>query len=1039
MEPERRQLTVMFCDLVGSTALSHALDPEDLRDVVRSYQECTGKVIARYDGFIARYMGDGILAYFGFPHAHEDDAARAIHAGIEIVEALGQVSAIPDGKRADALSVRIGIATGLVVVGDIIGEGASEQAVAMGETPNLAARIQDVAKPGTVVIAQRTRELAAGAFEYADGGTHELKGFPQPVQVWSVLRTSAARTRFDASRSVRVTPFVGREREVNVLLARWEQARSGAGQLIMLSGEAGIGKSRIGEHVHERIAGDTHIRLRYQCSPYHENSALHPFIQHLERAAQFQRSDSPEQKLDKLEAALAKPAPPDRETTALFAGLLSLPLNGRYPALRMSAQQQKEKTLAALLERLRVVASKAPALVSFEDAHWIDPTSLEYLGLAARHIAGLPVLAIITSRSALDYPWLHLPHVTSLHLQRLERDQSAAMVARLLEGQAFPAELVGAIVARTDGVPLFIEELAKTIRSSDACGASPQPASAAIPATIQDSLMARLDRLGPAKEVAQMGAVIGREFSRNLLAAISPLSDDALGAALSTLTRSTVVDADETGATFVFKHALLQDAAYASLLRSSRQALHARIAQTLEHSYPERVRAGPELVAYHYTQAGSALAAAKYWAAAAQRALDRWANPEAVGHATRGLDVLATLPAGGERAQLELVLEILRGTAYRAVKGFASPDAERSFTRTLELSAALGNVPRLIDARRGLFGCYYARGALALAGEQGREVAALAEHMDDPAPRALGQWMLGCVTFWQGEFATASAALEKAYSLHRPHAQPENTLALQIDPGVNALLHLSWVRWILGYPDQAIATSESAIDTARKLAQPFALVMALFWACATRVCCGHHAASRRLLDELQALSARHGLEYFASCARVLEGQYLISQDRCAAGFEQIGRALAEFRSQEAGLGIPWALSISATGYLRLGKAQEGLAAVSEALEAAGRNGEHHWDCELWRLQGELVLLSSAPDEAEADSCFASAIELARQQCAKSLELRAATSRARLYARRGDAELARQTLAPVLGWFEEGFDTEDIRNATDVLQKIIARP
>jgi class 3 adenylate cyclase/tetratricopeptide (TPR) repeat protein len=1038
--PERRQLTVMFCDLVGSTALSHELDPEDLREVIRSYQEGTRHVIARYEGFVARYMGDGMLAYFGYPQAHEDDAARAIHAGLEIAQAPDLLDALPTREGVWRPRVRIGIATGLVVVGDLIGEGASEEAAAVGETPNLAARLQTLAEPGSVVVAERTRELAGGRFEYADRGTHELKGFDRPVRAWRVLRTSAAESRFDAARTRRMTPFIGRAEEIDLLLGRWRRATEGEGQVVLLVGEAGIGKSRIAETLVERIADEPHIRLRYQCSPYHANSALYPFIQQLERAADFGRGDTAEQKLDKLEALLVKSTPDSGESAPLFAALLSLPAGGRYPALPLTPQQQKQKTFVALLERFRGFAAQAPVFMLLEDVHWIDPTSIEFLDLLARHVWDLPVLVIITPRVAADYAWLGLQHVSSLPLERLDPRQSANMVKRLLGSRKLPADVIEQIVAKTDGVPLFIEEFTKTLATSDAVRegeASPQAVRSEIPSTLHDSLMARLDRLGAAKEVAQVGAVIGREFSRDLVAALSPVGEPELDEALDRLTSSAVVfgRGQPPWTAFIFKHALVQDAAYASLLRSKRQELHRRIAETLESGYPERVRTEPEVVAHHYAQAGQALHAARYSAAAAMRALDRSANVEALGQSAKGLELLAGVAQSTDRDGLELGLRILQGAAYRAVKGFASSDVERSFTRALELSERLDDIPRLIDVRRGLFSYYYARGALALAREQGQHVATLGQRMNDRGSQMLGYWMLGCMAFWQGDYATARQELEDAVALYDPNEQKSKTLALQIDPGVNALCHLSWVLWVLGYPDRAIQTSDRAIRTARELAQPLALAMALFFACATRACCGHDAAGSQLLDELIAISGEHGLGYLGSCARVLKGQELIARDQCVAGLEQVDRALSEFRAQEAGLGLPWSMSIAATGHARLGRVEEGLAALSVAFGGMGRNDERHWEAELWRLKGELLLLRTGADNSEAEACIRQAVDVARRQTARSLELRATMSLARLLDRQGESGPARKMLAEATGWFTEGLDTTDIRDAGKLLRTI----
>lgn len=1032
-EPERRQLTVMFCDLVGSTALSRQLDLEDLRNVMRSYQERTREVLARYEGVVARYEGDGVLAYFGFPEAHEDDAVRAIHAGLGIVEAVSQTHTKTATLSKRSFCVRIGIATGLVVVGDLIGEGPSEQYVALGETPNLAARLQARAKPNTVVVAQTTRDLAAGQFDFVVEGTRRLKGFPEPVTAWRVLRTSDAETRFGAARSGQLTPLIGRESEVALLMENWRNARQSRGQVVVLCGDAGIGKSRVAESVCEHIAGLAQI-LRYQCSPFHANSALYPFIQELERAADFRRDDTEDQKWSKLEALLVS-EPLDNETATLFAMLLSLPPRELCPAPAIAAQQQKKQTLEALLARLCGLAARAPVFLLFEDAHWIDPTSIELLSLVSQHVRNLPVLVVITTREIGAHAWFGEAHANVIELERLDRRQSAAMVDRMLAARAMPAVLVDEIVDRTDGVPLFIEELTKTLATSDLAGDRGGAATllrSQIPSTLHDSLIARLDRLGAAKEVAQMGAVIGREFSRELLGALSPLEPAALALALVTLASSGVVFArdPQSATSFEFKHALLQDAAYASLLRSKRQDLHWRIAVILETDYVDRIRVEPEVVAHHYTRAGRAIEAAGYWAAAAHRSLQRSANLEALGHASKGLELLKEVARDLHRDRLELDLEIVRGAAYRAVKGFASSDAERSFGRASLLCKRLDDAPRLIDARRGLFSCYYARGALALARVQAQEISALGEKADDAACRMLGHWMLGCVMFWQGEYPTARRELEEAFALYDPNVQRGNTLALQIDPGANALLHLPWLLWILGHSEQAVCMSEKAIATARQLGQPYALSMALFFACATCACSGDHSAARPLLEELIALTDQQGFGYMGSCARLLQAQQLIAQERCADGIELIERALAEFQNQEAGLGLPWAMTISAEGYIKLGRGKEALAVLTAARATAARNGEHHWLPEVCRLQGELLLLPSQRDETAAETCFRDAINLAKQQSAKGLELRAATSLANLLAGRNQSEGARDSLAEAVQSIGDGLDTADRRAASN---------
>ena len=1029
--PERRQLTVMFCDLVGSTALSHQLDPEDLRQVIRSYQEAARQVVLHYDGFVASYMGDGVLVYFGYPQAQEDAAARAVHAGLETIKALDRLEPLPTANGVGRLRARIGIATGLVVVGDLISEGSSQEVAAVGETPNLAARLQALADPDSVLVADSTRELAGGQFEYADQGVHELKGFDQPQRAWRVLRAHAAQSRFDAARKPRMTPFVGRAQEIEWLLGRWRRATEGAGQVVLLSGEAGIGKSRVALTLVEQLAGLPHIVLRGQCSPYHANSALYPVIQQLERAADFVPGDSVQGKLAKLEALLAGSTPDSSDAASLFAALLSLPANGRYPALELTPQQQKQKTLQALLRGVHELTARAPLLLLLEDAHWIDPTSAELLDLLVREAEHLAVLLIVTSRVRADDTWRGLPHVGSMVIERLDRAQSTDMVARVLEeGNDLPADVVSRIVAKTDGVPLFIEEVTKTLASSS------QVLRSDVPSTLQDSLMARLDQLGAAKEVAQIGAVIGREFSRELIATLAPFGEPELDQALERLTSSAIVfSRGPSPSAFVFKHALVQDAAYASLLRRKRQELHLQIAQALETGGQEQLRTEPEVLAHHYGHAGQALMAARCSAAAALRALERSANLEALNHAAKGLELLAGVAASSERDPLELSLAILQGTAYRAVKGFAASEVERSFARALELSNRLGDIPRLIEVRRGLFSCYYARGALAMAQQQGEHVAALGQQVPDRASQMLGYWMLGVIASWQGDFERARRELERAVALYDPNEQKAKTLASQIDPGVNALCHLSWVLWTLGWPDRAIRTSDEAVRTARSLAQPFALAMTLFFACETRACCGQHASASVLLDELFALTAEHGLGYLTSCARILKGQELIARDDCVAGLEQIERASSEFAAQEGGLGVPWSMSIAAWGCARLGRIDEGLAALARGFEAMPRNDERQWEAELWRLKGELLLRRAEPDSGEAQACLQRAIDVARRQAALSLELRAATSLARLFERQGDAALARTMLAQLLARFTEGAGSADLVAATEVLERV----
>lgn len=573
---ERRQLTVMFCDLAGSTALSARLDPEDMRQVIRVYQDACSGVVARYDGFVAKFMGDGILAYFGFPHAHEDDAERAVRAGLQIVEAVGTL----ETRASDKLHVRIGIATGLVVVGDLVGQGAAQERAVVGDTPNLAARLQALAEPDSVVVAGATRRLLRGRFRLRDLGRHAVKGLTEPVEVWVAEGVSSSDSRFEAEQTARLTGFVGREAESKLLRERQRQAWQGEGQIALISGEAGIGKSCFSAWLAEQVADEPHTRLRYQCSPYHRDSALHPFVQQLERAARIAPDESPECKLDKLEAILGLATARTQEIAPLIASLLSIPLGNRYPPLSLLPAQQRRQTLSALLDQLEGLATQKPVLMLFEDVHWADATSLELLNLAIERIRRLPIMLLITFRPEFEAPWAGLPDVTTAALGRLDRNQAEMMVERVTGGRKLPAEVMALIIAKTDGVPLFVEELTKNMLESgllieDGDGYrldGPLPP-LAIPSTLQDSLMARLDRLGMAKEIAQIGAAIGREFSYALLNAIAGRDESSLHAALAQLEDAELLlrAGVPPDARYSFKHALVQDTAYESLLKSRRQ------------------------------------------------------------------------------------------------------------------------------------------------------------------------------------------------------------------------------------------------------------------------------------------------------------------------------------------------------------------------------------------------------------------------------------------------------------------------------------
>ena len=643
---ERRQVTVMFSDLVGSTALSAKMDPEDLREVISAYQKCVAETVGRFGGFVAKYMGDGVLVYFGYPQAREDDAERAVRAGLELVTAVGAL------KATSPLQSRVGIATGLVVVGDLIGSGSAQEQTVVGETPNLAARLQGITEPNTVVIAESTRKLIGNLFDLQDLGGQDLKGIGVPVRAWAVLRPASVESRFEALHASGLTELVGREEELELLLRRWTKAKAGEGQVALLSGEPGIGKSRLTAALMERLEGEPHTRLRYFCSPQHTDSALHPVIGQMERAAGIEHGDTAQSKLDKLGALLAQSST-SAQDVSLFADMLSLPNDGRYPALDMTPEQRRQKTLEALGSQMETLSRSNPMLMIFEDAHWADPTSLEVFSRVVDRLRTLRVLLIVTFRPEFDPPWIGRSYVTALTVNRLAQGDIEAMIDGVVGNKLIPATIRQDIIERTDGIPLFVEEMTKTVLeagSEDAAQrtvASIPSTAMAVPESLQASLMARLDRLGSAREVAQIGAAIGREFSHDLLAAVAGKTGAELASELDRLTAAGLLfrQGVPPHASYLFKHALVQDAAYSTLLREPRRAMHARIAEMLESQFTDIAENQPELLARHCTEAGLIEKAATLWGKAGQRSLARSALVEAEEQFRRALDQIASLPA----------------------------------------------------------------------------------------------------------------------------------------------------------------------------------------------------------------------------------------------------------------------------------------------------------------------------------------------------------------------------------------------------------
>ena len=1042
-DAERRQLTVLFCDLVGSTPLAEQLDPEDLREVVQAYQTTCTAVVHRFGGYTARYVGDALLAYFGYPQAHEDDPQRAVRAGLGIVDAV-QTLSLPQVQLPQALQVRIGIHTGLVVVGELGGRDYRE-AMALGETPNVAARIQGQAGPDTVIISAATYHLVEGLFECEDRGRPELKGVSTPLTLYRVLKAGDAQSRFEVAVRTGLTPLVGREAELGVLRQRWEQAKAGGGQVVLLSGEPGIGKSRLVQELKEQLAHEGATRIEFRCSPYHRNSALYPVIDHWQRRLQFAREDAPAVKLEKLRHTLSPSRFPQADTVPLLAALLSLPHPAGYPPLTVSPQKQKEKTQAALVGWLVEEAEQNTLYTTWEDVHWADPSTLELLTLLLAQLPTTRLLAMLTYRPEFSPPWGSPSYVSQLTLSRLGQPDVAVMVEQVTGGKVLPTEIVRQIASKTDGVPLFVEELTKMVVESGGVRAvnshyelTGPLAALTIPSTLQDSLMARLDRLGTAKEVAQHGATIGREFSYELLQAVSPLEAASLQQGLKQLVEAELVY--QRGlfpqARYVFKHALIQDTAYQSLLKSTRQHYHHQIVQVLAERFPETAETQPELLAHHYTEAGLSAQAILYWQQAGQKASQRSANAEAMSHLTKGLELLKTLPDTLERTQQELDLQITLGPVLIVLKGNADPEVERVYTRARALCQRVGETPRLFTVLAGLNNFYRGRGKHQTARELGEQLLGLAQRVQDPALLLEAHLDLGGSLYLLGELIAARMHLQQSMALYDPRQHHSNAFVCGgMDPGVNGLCSEVVVLWSLGYPDQALKRSYDALTLAQELSHPASLAVALANAAALHQQRGEIQATQRQTEEMIALSREQGFLAMGPLGTVMQGWVLAEQGQVEEGIAKLHQGVAASRATGAEAGLPYWLSLLAGAYAKGGRVEEGLAVLTEALDMVHKNGQRMSEPGLYVLKGWLLLARSGDNQAEAKSCFRQAIDIARRQSAKSSELRAVVGLSFLLQSQGKKEEARQMLAEIYGWFTEGFDRGDLRAAKALLQEL----
>ena len=1045
---ERRQLTVMFCDLVDSTVLSGKLDPEDLREVIRGYQEICNKIIRRFGGYIAQYLGDGILVYFGYPQAHEDDAQRAVRAGLAIVEAVSHINPSFQEQWKIELSVRVGIHTGLVVTGEV-GEGSTRERLAIGETPNIAARLQGEAKPNTVLVSAVTYRLVAGFFACHELENLSLKGFPKPIDACEIDHLSTAKNRLGPL-TKELTPIVGREQERNLLFERWQWVEEGKGQVMHLYGDAGIGKSRLVKVLEEHVAQDPQAWLTpCQCSAYHQNSAFYPVIDLLERfVLQFEPGDFQKGKLDRLEGFLVQYGFKLTEVVPVFCDLLSIPLGDKYSPSTLSPERQKKLIFETMLGVLLKIASRQPLLLVIEDLHWADPTTLEFLNLLVDQIATTAIFALFTFRSNFKPPWGSRAYHTNLSVQRLTPKKSIDIVQHIAGSKPLPAEVLEQILTKADGVPLFVEELTKMVLESGLLREDVEEYTLAgkvfpleIPMTLQDSLMARLDRLASAKELVQLCSILGREFTSEMLLAIQPHDKKKLQQGLKQLVESELLY--QKGifpkATFIFKHALIQETAYQSMLKNTRRRYHRKIAEVLVNQFSELATAQPEVIAHHYSEAGLTMEAVSYWQQAGQHAEERFANKEAIAHFTKALELLKDQPENPEHTRQELMLQLAMGPPLSTLKGFAAPEVEVANSRAYKLCQQVGGARLQFPALWGLWHYYLVKSDFPKAVTLSNKLLGLAQTTNDhsflsDAYRAKGETLL-----WSGEFSQASEYFKKGIDLTGTSQQHSYFAE---SPDVSCRFFSAIVLWFLGYPDQALLRSREAITRAQQLNHPFSLSAAHHFAGWLHLLRREGQLTLEHADTAMAIAADQGFRFFIAYDTMLKGWAIAEKGRIKDGLSLLREGLVAFQATGTKVLVSQWMVVLAELYGILGQVEDALSTLAEAkILSEKNNGERYFIAEMLRLKGQLLIqrekdkMQKVSSIDESATYLLNAIKLAQQQDAKSLELRAAVSLSRIWQSQGKKSDAFNLLSEIYGWFEEGLDTPDLIAAKVWLEEL----
>jgi predicted ATPase/class 3 adenylate cyclase len=1049
---ERRQLTCLSCDLVNSVELSERVDPEELREILATYRRACTSVVRRFDGHIHDYSGDGIMAYFGLPTAHEDDAQRAVRAALGIVEAVGQLSRSLSSDGGPELHVRVGIDTGLVVAGSMTADEGAGSASAVGVTPNVAARLQSLAAPDSAVISAAAYRLVAGLFDCQELGFRSIRGISRPMAIYRVVHESAARTRLDVAAQRGLPPMRGRDGELRRLTELWTRARAGQGSAALVLGEPGIGKSRLIRALQQHAAQSPDAFLiPLAGSPYHTNTAFHPVVQLLERVLEVAPENTAEQRLDKIDGLLAQYGLDRPSVAPLLAELLGVPSGDRYAPSDLPVDRQRQLTIDTLVGLWLTRARHQPVLFVVEDVHWVDPSTIDLLTQLLEHVPASRLLVVLSARTDFTIPWREGPRVEQLHLDRLDLEASAGIVHGVA-GRSVPPGLLDQVLRKADGIPLYLEELTQLVVDEGLVGhgngrrdPAALPPELSIPATLADSLTARLDRLPDAKASAQLGAAIGRQFSYELIEAVwrtvtSP-DAEALRHRLARLVDAGLlfVETDARGETYTFKHALIQDAAYASLLLSTRRNYHRRIAQVLVVQFPEAAETAPELLAHHYSEAGMAVEAVPQWLRAGERALRASANPEAIAHLTAGLRLLDTLPEGPDRAAQELRFRLAIGPACMAIHGYAAPEVEACYGRARELCRELGDTPQLVPVLHGLWGYHVVRAQHASALVLGRQVVELGTTTGDDGLLLQGHLEVGWSHFFLGELRPAREHLERALALYDSDRHGSHAFTYGEDPAISARSCLAEVLWLLGYVDRSLEASEKNVAIIRsEVEHPYTAAFGLDLAAFVRQYLGDTSGVSALADEAFAISNDHGLALMGAMASVLRGWVRAREGDPERGMAEMRRGFAAQLATGAELLRPWWLSLIAETCAENAAAPQGLELLGEAERAMDSSHERYWEAEIHRLRGCLLVVARESDEGESRSpeeSFRRALHIARQQGARSLELRAAVSLSRLLRReRRDGE-ARELLTPIYRWFTEGLDTPDLRAAAELAAEL----